>query len=89
MFVATRESTTMYTVPGKVFQETRSRSYEVQTPTGLIRRNRSDLHARLEDNHIEPPIESSNTEDRPETMPQSRPEFVRSPVVTRSRTGTN
>ena len=69
VFVATREST--ITVPGRVFQETRSRSYEVQMPTGLIRRNRSDLHARLEDSHIEPPIESSNTEDRPETLPQS------------------
>ena len=90
VFVATREGTgTTGTVPGRVVQETRSRSYEVQTPTGVIRRNRSDLHARPEDDHNEPPIESSNGEDGPQTVPQSRSEFVRSPAVTRSRTGTN
>jgi len=69
VFVANREGTgTTGAVPGRVVQETRSRSYEVQTPTGVIRCNRSDLHARPEDDHNEPPIESSNGEDRPETV---------------------
>jgi len=87
VFVATREGSGI--VPGRVVKETRNRSYEVQTPTGVVRRNRSDLHVRPEEHPIELSTELPTTQEEPETMSQARPEFVRSPVLTRSRTGTN
>ena len=78
VFITTREGTE--SVPGRVIQETRHRSYQVQIPSGIIRRNRANLHARPE------PFPAAA--DGPEATHASS-EFVRSPVVTRSRTGTN
>ena len=42
VFVATgRDSTS---TPGRIVQTSRDRSYEVQTPSGIVRRNRSCIH---------------------------------------------
>ena len=77
VFITTREG--INSVPGRVMQETRNRSYQVQTPSGIMT-NRVNLHAR--------PEAFPTTADRPETT-CANSELVRSPVVTRSRTGTN
>ena len=79
VFVATRDGTDP--VPGRIVQETRHRSYEVQTPTSVVRRNRSHLHSR-------PDESSAREEESRSSVAEPRIEFSRSPVVTRSRTGT-
>ena len=77
VFVATRPGTNPS--PGTIVQTNRDRSYDVQTPSGVVRRNRCHLHSRPEES---PPT--------PETVDRSEPSVVptRSPVVTRTRTGT-
>ena len=61
-------------VPGRIVNVAGPRSYNVETPTGLSRRNRSHLNYR--------PVD-----DVPQSVePQSS--VVRSPVMTRTRTGT-
>ena len=57
-------------VPGRIIQSAGTRSYSVETPTGISQRNRCHLHQR--------PVETSET----------RPTEPRSPIQTRSRTGT-
>jgi len=59
------------TTPGSVVQSTDQHSYQVQTPTGTSRHNRSHLRERP----VEPEIETSRIRDR-------------SPILTRSKTGT-
>ena len=59
---------------GSVVWSTGERSYEVQTPTGLSRRNRSQLHER--------PVD----DETPTT--NIRHSAHRSPILTRSKTGT-
>ena len=77
VFVATRPGTNP--LPGTIVQTNRDRSYEVQTPSGVVRRNRCHLHSR--------PEESSPA---PVTVDRSGPSVViaRSPVATRTKTGT-
>ena len=77
VFVATRPGANP--LPGTIVQTNRDRSYEVQIPSGVIRRNRCHLHSR--------PEESSPA---PVTVDRSGPSVViaRSPVATRTRTGT-
>ena len=59
------------------------RSYIVQTPTGEMRRNRSQLN-------IAPPTADTQTADHiPQTASRTDEEQARSPIVTRSRTGTH
>ena len=72
VFVATDRDSVP--VPGRIVHTTRDRSYVVQTPSGVIRRNRSYIHSR--------PEEATTSEPDPE--PNSS---CRSPVVTRSRSG--
>jgi len=65
-------------VPGTVVQQANERSYIVETPTGVSRRNRAHLNMRLPvipEPHIDPTV----------TLPPTAP---RSPIVTRARTGT-
>jgi len=78
LFIATKSSTNP--LPGTVVQSTTYRSYEVQTPSGVVRGNRCYLHSRLK----EPPT-------APMTVDRSEPSVVpaRSPVVTRVRTGSS
>ena len=61
-------------VPGRIVHTTRDRSYVVQTPSGVIRRNRSYIHSH--------PQEATTSEPDPE--PNSS---CQSPVVTRSKSG--
>ena len=61
--------------PGRIVQATRDRSYEVQTPSGVVRRNRSYIHSRPEE------IEVSDPDNNPTSS-------GRSPIVTRLRSGT-
>ena len=64
--------------PGRILQTPRDRSYEVQTSSGVVRRNRSYIHSR--------PEESGTSEvSDPENNPTNS---GRSPVVTRLRSGT-
>ena len=59
------------------------RSYIVQTPTGEMRRNRSQLN-------IAPPTADTQTaDDIPQTASHTEEEQARSPIMTRSRTGTH
>ena len=59
------------------------RSYIVQTPTGEMRRNRSQLN-------IAPPTADTQTADHiPQTASRTDEEQARNPIVTRSRTGTH
>ena len=57
------------------------RSYVVQTPTGEMRRNRRQLN-------IAPPTNSHSTDNIPQTDARTNEEQTRSPIMTRSRTGT-
>ena len=40
--------------PGTIVQSTRDGSYEVQTPSGVVRRNRCHLHSRPEESPTTP-----------------------------------
>ena len=84
VFVATRDGTDP--IRGRIVQETRHRSYKVQTPSSVVRRNRSYLHSRPKDSNAT--MEGSEPSTRP-SVPEPRTEFSRGPVVTRSRTGTD
>ena len=72
VYISGRRSTSA--IPGNVVQSAGERSYQVQTPNGLSRRNRSHLHERPVDNERSTSISHS--------------ECPRSPVLTRSKTGT-
>ena len=61
-------------VPGTIVHTIRDRSYEIQTPSGVVRRNRSYIHSH--------PEEAITSEPDPE--PNSS---CRSPFVSRSRSG--
>ena len=48
--------------PGRIVQTTRDRSYEVRTPSGVVRRNRSYIHSRPEESGTS---EVSDTDNNP------------------------
>ena len=73
VFVATDRDSVP--VPGRIVRSTGNRLYEIQTPSVVVRRNRSYIHSR--------PEEASTSETDPE--PNSS---CRSLVITRSRSGT-
>ena len=78
--------------PGQIVGPTLApRSYLVETSSGLLRRNRSHL-TEIPDNPE--PNEELTPQDLPPSLPQpepetqAQPEAPRSPVATRSHTGT-
>ena len=63
-------------IPGNTIQSAGERTYQVQTPTGISRRNRCHLHNRPDDT------------ERPANTDVSHSTSQRSPILTRSKTGT-
>ena len=63
-------------IPGNIIQSAGERTYQVQTPTGISRRNRCHLHNRPDDT------------ERPANTDVSHSASQRSPILTRSKTGT-
>ena len=70
-------------VPGKVlYPADTPRSYIVQTPSGNVRRNRSQLN-------VQPPSTPTSPTTPPGTRSTVVPQASRSPIMTRSRSGTS
>ena len=72
-------------IPGSVIQPAGQRTYQVQTPTGITRRNRSFLRERPVELDEHSAVQAENTNQKEET---EQTVVKRSPILTRSRTGT-
>ena len=76
------------TTPGSVVHTAGQRTYQVQTPTGITRRNRSFLQERPVGPDEQLPVESESSYSGEETERSQSTVVQRSPILTRSKTGT-
>ena len=74
-----------FAIPGNVIQPAGQRTYQVQTPTRITRRNRSFLQERPVELDEHSAVQAENTNQEEET---EQTVVQRSPILTRERTGT-
>ena len=74
LFITSGPNINVIVIPGRVIERASDRSYLVDTPTGTLRRNRSYLNIK--------------TEEQPDALATQDNVLPRTPIATRLRTGT-